>query len=79
MVSGADLLKFILLLENELMQALLEIDYNLLCWLFRLSSFVLCELFNGVLCLFNVFCLSQISNDSFCTVEIDSCFLFNAI
>jgi hypothetical protein len=74
-VSGADLLKFILLLENELMQALLEINYFILCWL---NLFVLCELFYGLLCLFNVLCLSHISYNSFYTVEIDFCFLLDA-
>ena len=57
------------------MQALLEIDYNLLC---LLSLLLLCELFHCLLSLFNVFRFAQISNNSFSFVNIDSCFLLNA-
>ena len=80
-VSEADLIKLFLLCENEPVQTLLEIDDSLLgCLsLLYLFRFPFCVLFDGLLSLSNVFRLAQISNDALCRVEIDPCFLFDAI
>ncbi len=61
------------------MQALLEIDDGLLGWLSLLYLFRFRVLSDGLLRLSNVFRLAQISNDALSRVEIDSCFLFDAI
>ena len=63
------------------MQALLEIDGSLLYCLSLLNFFrlLLCDLSDGLLRLLNVVGLAQISNDTLSRVDMDSCFLSDAI
>ncbi len=61
------------------MQALLEIDDGLLGWLSLPYLFRFRVLSDGLLRLSNIFRLAQISNDALSRVEIDPCFLFDAI
>ena len=58
------------------MQALLEIDDSLLCWL---SLLLLCEFFHCLLSLFNVIRLAQISHNSVSVLNIDTCLLLNTV
>ena len=63
------------------MQALLENDGSLLYWLSLLNFFrlLLCDISDGLLRLLNVVGLAQISNDTLSRVDMDSCFLSDAI